>query len=216
VNVANSLITNRDRPAVCVLEDAEKIELIADFERSEILRLMDERPMTETQLSDAFGITKASIGYHLNLLMEGGLIEIVKTEEEEHGIMQKYYASKAAIFIPDFDRATEQVRKQIIYSKKEWLRGALSAFRLRGGGNKHRLQIDSDTMEELTTDALRKLTDIGREYEKEITSDDRELILSRIYCRTLADLIRDPKWNGHFNEILKTGVTGMKKVRRRR
>lgn len=214
--MAESLRTYRARPAVYVLEDAEKIELTADFERSEILRLLDKCPMTETQLSEKFGLTKASIGYHLNLLMEGGLIEIAKTELEEHGIMQKYYASKAAVFVPDFDRAPEQVSKQLIYSKKEWLRGVFNACRLRGVGNKNRLQIDSDTMDELATDALRKLTVISRAYEKEITTDDRELILFRIYRTILADLVRDPKWSNHFNENLKKEPSGMKKVRRRR
>jgi len=198
------------------LEDAEKIELVADFERSEILRLLDKRPMTETQLSEAFGLTKASIGYHLNLLMEGGLIEIAKTEVEEHGIMQKYYASKAAVFVPDFDRAAEQVNKQLIHSKKEWLRGVLNAFRLRGAEYRSRPRIDSDTMDELAIDALRRLTAISRAHEKEITTDDRELILFRMYRTLLADLVRDPKWSSYFNDNLKTKPSGMKKGRRRR
>lgn len=208
--------THRNRPAVRVLEEAEKIELIADFERSEILRLLDRCPMTETQLSEAFGLTKASIGYHLNLLMEGGLIEIIKTEVEEHGIMQKYYASKAAVFIPDFDCAPKQVGKQLIYSKKEWVRGILNAFRLREAGNRNHPQIDSDTMDELATDALKKLTVIGRTFEKETTSDDRELILSKIYHKTLVELVRDPKWSGHFDGIFKMKSSVIKKGQRRR
>jgi len=215
VTVVNSK-ASRSRPAVHVLVDAEKIALVSDFERSEILRLLDEWPMTETQLSEVFGLTKASIGYHLNLLMEGGLIEIVRTEVEEHGIMQKYYASKAAVFIPDYDHIPAQIRKQFIHSKKEWLRGVLSGFRLSRRGNRSLMKIKTDTMEELSTDILKKLTAIGRAYEKETTSDDRELILSKIYSRTLAELVRDPKWSVHFEEILEMSSPGVKKVQRRR
>ena len=214
MTVVNSK-ASRSRPAVHVLVDAEKIALISDFERSEILRLLDECPMTETQLSEVFGLTKASIGYHLNLLIEGGLIETVRTELEEHGIMQKYYASKAAVFIPDYDHIPAQIRKQFIYSKKEWLRGVLSGLRLSRRGNRSLMKTNTDTMEELSTDVLKKLTAIGRAYEKE-TTDDRELILSKIYSRTLAELVRDPKWSVHFEEILEMSPPGVKKVQPRR
>ena len=37
--------------AVCIVDDPDKIRLLADFTRAEILQLLCEHPMTETQLS---------------------------------------------------------------------------------------------------------------------------------------------------------------------
>ncbi|MGQ9515564.1 MAG: hypothetical protein ACUVTL_11070 [Thermoproteota archaeon] len=123
------------------------------------------------------------------------MVDIVKKEAEENGIVQKYYASNAAIFVPDLDRTPEQIGKKLICSMKEWLRSTLSALKLHGHKNKSFLRIDSDTMEELAEDALRKMTAISRKYEKEITSEDREFILSRIHERMLSDLMRETRWS---------------------
>ena len=78
------------KTAICIVDDPNKIRLLADFTRAEILQLLCEHPMTESQLSKEFGLTKAAIGYHLNLLMKSQLIYLERVEPEEHGILQKF------------------------------------------------------------------------------------------------------------------------------
>ena len=106
------------------------IRLLADFTRTEILRLLSKHPMTETQLSKHLGITKAAIGYHLHLLMDAGLIHIDKVEPEEHGILQKFYTPIADLFIIDPDHMPEDVRRYFIRTQIEHLRGMFSVFKL--------------------------------------------------------------------------------------
>jgi DNA-binding transcriptional ArsR family regulator len=60
---------------VLLTKDPDAIRLMASFMKSEILRLLSERPMTETQLPRELGPTKAAVGYHLRPLREAGLIE---------------------------------------------------------------------------------------------------------------------------------------------
>ena len=45
--------------AVYIIDDPEKIELLADFTREEVLQLLNKYPMTETQLSEQLHLTKA-------------------------------------------------------------------------------------------------------------------------------------------------------------
>ena len=75
--------------------------------------------MTEEQLSGEFGLTKAAVGYHLHLLLKAGLIGITKLEAEKHGILQKYYAPMAALFIIDTDNLPKDVKRFFIQTQIE-------------------------------------------------------------------------------------------------
>jgi len=74
------------RKALLILEEPKVIRLLASSVKSEILWLLGNRPMTETELSKELGLTKAAVGYHLHSLRDGGLIEIDRYETGEHGI----------------------------------------------------------------------------------------------------------------------------------
>jgi len=178
------------RRALCILNDPEKIRLIADLQRSEILRLLDERPMTETRLSELLNLTPASIGYHLNLLMEAGLIKMVKTEAEEHGIIQKYYSPAAALFIPEFDHIPEEAEKYFIEMQMQYLRGVIGALHIHRK-ERSRLEVSSEIMEKLPVQILKEIADIGRKYDRWKTSKHREEIILKIYSEALANVIRN-------------------------
>jgi len=178
------------RRAVCILNDPEKIRLIADLERSEILRLLDERPMTETQLSELLNLTPASVGYHLNLLMEARLIEMVKTEAEEHGILQKYYSPIAALFIPEFDHIPEESKKYFTEMQTQYLRGVMGALHIRRKEGS-RAEVSSEMMKNLSVLILKELADVGRKYEKRKTSDDREEIILKICSEALVKVTKN-------------------------
>ena len=85
--------------------------------------------MTEKQLSGEFGLTKAAVGYHLHLLLKAGLIGITKLEAK-HGILQKYYAPMAALFIIYTDNLPKDVKRFFIQTEIEHLRGMLIVCRL--------------------------------------------------------------------------------------
>ena len=184
------MVRPNPRRAVCILNDPEKIRLIADYERSEILRLLDEQPRTETQLSGLLNLTPASIGYHLNLLIEAGLIKIVKTEPEQHGILQKYYSPIAALFIPEFDHIPGESKKYFIEMQTQYVRGVVSALHIhRKEGSP--LKVSSEMIKNLSVQILKEIADIAKKYEKWETTNDREKVSLKIYSEALVKAIRN-------------------------
>ncbi|MFQ6075384.1 MAG: ArsR/SmtB family transcription factor, partial [Candidatus Bathyarchaeia archaeon] len=152
------------------MNDPEKIRLLADFTRAEILQLLCERPMTEAQLSKEIGLTRAAVGYHLNLLKKAQLIYLKKVEPEEHGILQKFYSPIAALIIVDFDRIPNDVRRHFIQTQIEHLRGIFIAFQLR-----HRFfGVSPAALEKLAVAMLKQLEKSGRKHLEEGAVEDAE------------------------------------------
>lgn len=177
--------------AVYIVDDSEKIKLLADFTREEILRLLSAKPMTETQLSQKLGLTKAAIGYHLHLLEEAGLVHIERLEAEKHGILQKYYSPAAALFIVDPEKIPKEVRTYFVQTQIQFLRGLFSAFKI----NHHVFTISSKDMEELALALLDCLKKVGRKYvNKRIARKNSETVTVKIYAEALATLTKRKEW----------------------
>lgn len=182
--------------AVYIVDDPEKIRLLADFTRAEILRLLGKYPMTETQLSKQLGLTKAAVGYHLHLLMDAELIYIDRVEAEGHGILQKYYRPIAALFIVDPERIPDDVRRYFIRTQMEHLRGMFSVFQLH-----HRIsEVSSKTLEKLAVAMLKQLKDVGERHMKERAVKDAETLRVKIYAEALAGLTKQEEWRTLFEE----------------
>ncbi|MEW9503166.1 ArsR/SmtB family transcription factor [Jeotgalibacillus marinus] len=75
----------------------EQQKLISTPLRSTIIYLLAERPMTAKQVADEMGKTAGSIHYHIQQLYKGGILDIEKIQENR-GIIEKYYRSKAINF----------------------------------------------------------------------------------------------------------------------
>ena len=183
------------RKAVVIVKNPEAIRLLADFTRTEILRLLSRKSMTETQLSKELGITKAAVGYHLHLLMKAGLIDICRTEAEKHGILQKYYTTVASLFIVDPEKIPEDAKRYFLQVQIEHLMGILSVFKLR-----HQLlQISSEKLEELAKVMLEQLKIVGQKYvDQEVETRDSESLEIKIYAEALARLTKQREWRNIF------------------
>jgi len=183
------------RKAVVIVKNPEAIRLLADFTRTEILRLLSRKSMTETQLSKELGITKAAVGYHLHLLMKAGLIDISRTEAEKHGILQKYYTTVASLFIVDPEKIPEDAKRYFLQVQIEHLMGILSVFKLR-----HQLlQISSKKLEELAKVMLEQLKIVGQKYvDQEAETGDSESLEIKIYAEALARLTKQREWRNIF------------------
>lgn len=57
-------------------------------------------PKTAQDLSDTLGVSRSKIHYHLKILEQNGIIEVVDTELI-NGITQKYFLPVAKAFIPN-------------------------------------------------------------------------------------------------------------------
>jgi hypothetical protein len=74
--------------------DLETAKLFSDETRLKLLELLSKEELTNSQLSERLGLSKATITYHIKQLEDAGIITISRTEYEKHGIPMKYYKLK--------------------------------------------------------------------------------------------------------------------------
>ena len=186
----------KPKHAVSIVKNQEAIRLLADFTRAEIIRLLSRHSMTEKQLSEELGLTKAAVGYHLHLLLDAGLIEITKLEAEKHGILQKYYAPMAALFIIDTDNLPKDVRRFFIQTQMEHLRGMFVVFRLY----EHVSEVSSEKLEKLAAALLKQLREVAQKHLNDKTPKDPEALTVKIYSEAVAKLTEQEEWRTVFKK----------------
>lgn len=76
------------------IENLEQLRALADPLRMRILENLEQRPMTMSQLGDAFGETTAKMHYHVRELEKFGFIKLVE-KRERGGFIEKYYRAVA-------------------------------------------------------------------------------------------------------------------------
>jgi DNA-binding transcriptional ArsR family regulator len=189
--------TYNERKAVIIIKDPKIIHLLSNLIKSEIIRLLNKKPMTETQLSKSLDLTKGAIGYHLQTLKEAGLIKINRYETGEHGI-SKYYETVASLFIVDPDHIPDDAKRFFLETQMMRLEGVLSIFKIYGKIK----EVSSDNLEELATVMLRELKIIGQKHisEKVEVGDDESLRII-IFSKALNSLLKRKKYQKLFRNL---------------
>ncbi len=77
---------------------SDQLKAIGDDLRLTILGMLSERAATTTQLAESLDRPKGSVGYHLKVLEEAGLIHIVRTAKVR-ALTAKYYGRTARTFL---------------------------------------------------------------------------------------------------------------------
>ena len=72
------------------IENIEQLRAIADMLRLRIFEMLQNKPMTVTQLGEELGEAPAKVHYHVRELERVGLLRLVETREKG-GILEKYY-----------------------------------------------------------------------------------------------------------------------------
>ena len=75
----------------------DQFRAVGDPTRQRIISLLSERAATTSQLAEALGQPKGSVGHHLKVLEEAGLIRVVRTRQVR-AITEKYYGRTARLF----------------------------------------------------------------------------------------------------------------------
>src|SRR6516165_934722 len=84
------------------IEHIEQLRAIADMLRLRIFEVLQQRPMTVTQLGEELGEAPAKVHYHVRELERVGLLRLVETREKG-GILEKYYRAVAGSFLVSND-----------------------------------------------------------------------------------------------------------------
>ena len=85
---------------VHILDTLEEINIVSDPIRLKIIMTLGATPKTAQDLSDALGVSRSKIHYHLKILEQNGTVEVVDTDLI-NGITQKYFLPVAKAFIPN-------------------------------------------------------------------------------------------------------------------
>lgn len=83
---------------VLEVREPEQFRAVGDATRQRIISLLNERAATTSQLAEALGQPKGSVGHHLKVLEKAGLIRIVRTRQVR-AMTEKYYGRTARLFM---------------------------------------------------------------------------------------------------------------------
>ena len=116
--------------SIMLIDDPEKIEILNEPTRRQILRLLSDREMTLTQIARELGISKRSVWYHLRVLLKRNLIVLSKKKVNVYGIEEKYYRAKALVMIGDYNKSSKRIREETLDSNIDIVIGYLCAKNL--------------------------------------------------------------------------------------
>ena len=86
-----------EAPDVLKLDKPEQMGALFDETRNLIIGLLTDKAATVSQIADAMGKPKGTIGYHMKVLEDHGLVRVVRTEQIR-AIEAKYYGRTARTF----------------------------------------------------------------------------------------------------------------------
>ena len=107
----NQQIPDYDLDDLVVVTAPEQLRALADPLRGTLLELLLERAATVTELAQAVDRPKSTVAYHVSLLVDAGLLRVVRTRRVR-AIDERYYGRVArTIYIGALSRAED---KQIV------------------------------------------------------------------------------------------------------
>jgi DNA-binding transcriptional ArsR family regulator len=93
----NHEIPDYELDDLLVVTAPEQLRALADPLRGTLLELLLERAATVTEMARAVDRPKSSVAYHVNLLMEAGLLRVVRTRRVR-AIEERYYGRVARTY----------------------------------------------------------------------------------------------------------------------
>ena len=94
-----------DLDDVVFVETAEQMKIVSDTTRGQILDLVMERAATVSELALALDRPKSSVAYHVKLLCEIGMLQVVRTRRVR-AIDERFYGRTGRTIVFGHDPAT--------------------------------------------------------------------------------------------------------------
>lgn len=93
----NGQIPDYELAELVVVTASDQLRALADPLRGTILELLLERAASVTEIAKAMERPKSTVAYHVNLLVEAGLLRVVRTRRVR-AIEERYYGRVARMF----------------------------------------------------------------------------------------------------------------------
>ena len=90
-------------PPTLAITTLEQFKAISEPVRARILGIIQHQPATAKQIADRLHASPGTIGHHLHVLHEAGLVQIV-ARRLVRGIVANYYTRSARIFVFDLPK----------------------------------------------------------------------------------------------------------------
>jgi DNA-binding transcriptional ArsR family regulator len=104
----NEQIPDYDLDDIVVVTAPEQLRALGDPLRSTLLELLLERAATVSEMAQAVQRPKSTVAYHVNLLLEAGLLRVVRTRRVR-AIEERFYGRVArTVYIGALTRAEDQ------------------------------------------------------------------------------------------------------------
>jgi DNA-binding transcriptional ArsR family regulator len=94
MSVNTPSIPDYDLEEILVVSSPEQLRALADPLRDTLLELVLERAATITEMAQAVDRPKSTVAYHVNLLVQAGLLRVVRTRRVR-AIEERYYGRVA-------------------------------------------------------------------------------------------------------------------------
>ena len=174
-----------------VISDPKVTKLLMDPVKRQILRHLAEAELTQKMLAERLGMADPSVYYHLKELKAAGLVAIVRSEPESHGIIQKFYEANALYYIADYAKAPLALRPYFLAVNLERLRGV---FAILGALKGVSISLSSSQMEKLADRIAYSLVEVAKEYQDRLFTGERESLIINLYAEALQRVIeKDPE-----------------------
>jgi len=96
-----------EAPETLVVSERAQFRALADDVRAAIVALLRERALSTQQLSEKLGIPKGTVGHHLKVLEQAGLIRVVRTRKVR-ALTEKFYGRTARLFLFEAEDPEEE------------------------------------------------------------------------------------------------------------
>ncbi|AIF83193.1 transcriptional regulator, ArsR family [Candidatus Nitrososphaera evergladensis SR1] len=173
--------------AVQIIGDQVVARAMTDTMRRTILMMLRDRPMTQTQLAEELGLSKAALNHHLKILKQHNLVSIVKKEVESHGIVQKFFAANSYLQLYDFNSLPRDVVSYFYAARLERERGIISMLAL----NNQSLMRDQKLTSFITKNLSAYLIEAAGPYVNTEIDYGDEGIIYEIYTKAVKALLKE-------------------------
>jgi DNA-binding transcriptional ArsR family regulator len=172
------------RKGIEVITKPETAKLLVDPMRREMMRLLADHSMTESDLAETLGLSDPAVGHHLGVLREAGLIRIARREAETHGILQKFYEANALVYLVDSAKMPLEIERYFMPASMERARGIVAAL---NSVSRNFMRISGEDLEKLATRLSSDMIELSPKYSKPVKVD-RETLVGMIYRDALRHL----------------------------
>lgn len=174
--------------AVEIIVDLERARVLVDPMRREIVRLLSNGGKTENELAEILGLSDPSVGHHLKILRDSGLIRLARQEVGKHGIVEKFYESNARIYFIDSKKMPLEIERYFMPISLERARGIIAAAEVMLDKSQ---EFSAPEVEEFARALASALVQVAPRFSRP-WNGEREELVGRVYKEALAQVLRKP------------------------